>query len=39
MVGKKRLGALIAAAIIGTSLIGCGSSAGTNGTSNEEDKK
>lgn len=35
MVGKKRLGALIAAAIIGTSLIGCGSSAGTSSTSNE----
>lgn len=33
MVGKKRLGALIAAAIVGTSLIGCGSSVGTNSTS------
>ena len=33
MVGKKKLGALIVAAIIGTSLIGCGSSAGTGSTS------
>ena len=33
MVGKKKLGALIAAAIIGTSLIGCGSSAETGSTS------
>lgn len=34
MVGKKRLVAIIAAAVIGSSLIGCGSSAGTSSTSN-----
>ena len=39
MVGKKRLGALIAAAIIGTSLIGCGSSAGTSSTSTGSNEK
>lgn len=34
MVGKKRLVAIIAAAVIGSSLIGCGSSAGTSSTIN-----
>lgn len=35
MVGKKKLGAIITAAIIGISLIGCG---GSSGTSNSDNK-